>query len=198
MTSREALAVSILALFLLRWAEYWILRRPGPKEGVKSRANTALTLLFGSLVWIVAILEARFRESDPIWWLSGAGAVLYAFRLALKAVSVRTLGGAWSTEIEIRANHRLVREGPYRWIRHPIYLCNLLEPVAVAMCANGWIAGTMGALLMWPTLYCRLRKEEALLLETFGEAYETYRREVPALLPWPHGGRRVPTHAVRQ
>lgn len=198
MIARDVLAGSILTMFLLRWSEYWLLRRSGPKERVISRGNTLLTLVFGSLVWIVAILEAWLPEAEPIWWLTGAGAALYAFRFGLKVVSVRTLGRAWSTEIEIREDHRLVREGPYRWVRHPIYLCNLLEPIAVALCANGWIAGLLGILLMWPTLYYRLRREEAALIEKFGVAYERYQREVPALLPWPQGARGVPTQPAGQ
>jgi len=191
-STREILAGAILALFALRWVEYFALRTKTSSDKVLAKKNTIMTLLFGSAVWLTAGAEALLHSWEPVWVLSGAGGALYLLRFSLKLWAIRTLGAGWSTEIEIRDGHRLVRNGPYRWVRHPIYLCNILEPVAVAMIANGWVAALLGSLLMWPTLFVRLRREEIALRSHFREDYESYRRDVPALIPWKLPSREVP------
>jgi protein-S-isoprenylcysteine O-methyltransferase Ste14 len=185
MSVRLAWTVGISILFAVRWVEYLALRRKGPKGQVHSPWTTVAILIVGSGYWIAAAIEASLRDSDWIWWVSGIGIGAYAFRTAVKLWAVRTLGRAWSTEVEIQTTHRLVQEGPYRRVRHPIYLCNMLEPVAVALMANAPVAGLLGILMLWPVEIIRLRAEERALKGRFPEAYEEYQRSVPALIPVP-------------
>jgi protein-S-isoprenylcysteine O-methyltransferase Ste14 len=89
--------------------------------------------------------------------------------------------------VEIRDEHEFVREGPFRWVRHPAYLSMILELVAGGLILNAYWALGVAGLIFVPTLAWRLKLEEAALVEKFGEAYLQYRRCTPALLPlkWP-------------
>ncbi|HLG42406.1 MAG TPA: isoprenylcysteine carboxylmethyltransferase family protein [Planctomycetota bacterium] len=151
---------------------------------MRSRWTTVAILVFGSGYWIAGAIEAWLRDWELAWVLCGAGLALYLLRTFVKVWAVRTLGKAWSTEVEIQSTQRLAQDGPYRWLRHPIYFCNMMEPIAVALMANSPAAGIVGILTLWPIEWIRMRSEEKALREKFGAAYEEYQRQVPALVPW--------------
>jgi len=116
-------------------------------------------------------------------WISGMGAVIVAIRIWLKWWAMLTLGEYWSVQIEIRESHKLTKDGPYRYLRHPAYLSNLMEYLGVPFIANAYYT-LIGVLLIYlPLNLIRLRLEERELIRKFGEEYEDYRNKVPALFP---------------
>lgn len=183
MTHRGILAAAVLALLSARLLEFILLRPRRARGAVRAPWTTWANWILGSAFCFGAAYETTRAETEPLWGLCAAGAALYVLRLLLKLWSVRTLGDAWSNQIEVRREQPLVREGPYRWVRHPIYLGLFLEPVAVALIANAPVSGVAGVLVLWPLFWIRLRLEEAELRRHFGPAYETYAKEVPALVP---------------
>jgi protein-S-isoprenylcysteine O-methyltransferase Ste14 len=92
------------------------------------------------------------------------------------------IGRFWSGAVTLKADHALIRGGPYAWTRHPIYSGLLLALTGTAL-ARDSLGGFLGLALLFAGLVVKLRQEERLLLEHFGPAYETYRAEVPALIP---------------
>jgi protein-S-isoprenylcysteine O-methyltransferase Ste14 len=116
-------------------------------------------------------------------WISSIGLGIVAVRIWLKWWAIFTLGEYWSVQIEIRESHKLIKDGPYRYLRHPAYLSNLMEYLGVALIANAYYT-LIGVLLIYlPLNLIRFRLEEKELIRKFGEEYEDYRKEVPALLP---------------
>lgn len=94
----------------------------------------------------------------------------------------RHLGRFWSGAIATRADHQLVRSGPYRWLRHPLYTGMIGMFVGTAMVSGEWHA--LVGLVIGVFAYCRkIRLEERHLGGVFGEEYERYRRESWALIP---------------
>jgi protein-S-isoprenylcysteine O-methyltransferase len=79
-------------------------------------------------------------------------------------------------------DHDLVRHGPYRFLRHPLYSGDLAMLLGAAL-------GTVNMLLLalWPVsalgTYFLTRQEDALLASKFGAAYETYARRTGRLMP---------------
>jgi protein-S-isoprenylcysteine O-methyltransferase Ste14 len=117
---------------------------------------------------------------EPLRWV-GVGLVVLGVGIALWAIA--TLGRHYDLELEIHRDHELVRAGPYRFVRHPVYT-GLAVHFAGACLATGnllLIAGTL--LVTYPALYLRAKTEERLLRERFGAAYEEYAREVGMLVP---------------
>src|SRR5207244_2896946 len=117
----------------------------------------------------------------------GAGLVglgLGAGGVALHGWARRTLGPMWSGVVQVRAQHVLVERGPYRLVRHPIYLAGLLlaagsflaHPSPASACLGGGFA--VGVVL-------KAWLEERALRGVLGEEYARYAARVPALIPWP-------------
>lgn len=93
------------------------------------------------------------------------------------------LGGNWSGSVTLKENHELVRTGPYRLVRHPIYTGMLLA-VAGTACAIGQVRGVLGFALAFYALWHKSRIEERLMIDTFGESYRNYRTQVKGLIPF--------------
>jgi protein-S-isoprenylcysteine O-methyltransferase Ste14 len=97
--------------------------------------------------------------------------------------SIRALGKEWSFEARLVEGHRLVTAGPYGWVRHPIYAAMLGMLVATALVVSHWI-GLLAAVTFFAIgTTIRIRSEERLLRNQFGEEFEAYARRVPAILP---------------
>lgn len=134
-----------------------------------------LYLLAGrTLAWATVPLPAVAR------W---AGAGLGVAALALFAWVHRSLGVNYSWLLRVRAQHTLITDGPYRWVRHPMYSAFYLLHIAVALLsANAFIALTwLGGLTL--LLVRRVREEEAMLVEAFGAEYRRYMERTGRFLP---------------
>ena len=97
--------------------------------------------------------------------------------------AVRVLGRHWSLEARLLPGHRLVRDGPYARVRHPIYagMLGLFVGTGLSLTPLPVLLVSVGVYLLGTRL--RTRSEERLLRRQFGEEYVRYSREVPALLP---------------
>lgn len=115
--------------------------------------------------------------------VSALGTVMVLVRIWLKWWAMRTLGKYWSNQIEMRQSHKLIREGPYRYLRHPAYFSNVMEYIALPLIANAYYTLLFVALIYVPLNLTRLYLEEKELAKRLGDQYRQYQREVPALLP---------------
>ena len=97
--------------------------------------------------------------------------------------ALRVLGKQWSLQARVLEDHKLVREGPYRFVRHPIYSGMLGMIVAAGLAWNHWIGFLISLVLFGIGTAIRVRSEEKLLRERFGAAFEDYKRNVPAVVP---------------
>jgi protein-S-isoprenylcysteine O-methyltransferase Ste14 len=119
---------------------------------------------------------------EPLRWV---GLALIVLGIAFALWAIATLGRHYDVELEIHSDHELVRTGPYRFVRHPLY-SGLGLHFAGACLATGnllLIAGTL--LVTYPALLYRARVEERLLRDRFGAAYDEYARTVRMLVPLP-------------
>jgi protein-S-isoprenylcysteine O-methyltransferase Ste14 len=117
---------------------------------------------------------------EPLRW---AGLVLVVLGIAFALWAIATLGRHYDVELEIHRDHELVRTGPYRFVRHPLYT-GLGLHFAGACLATGNLVLFAGTLLVtYPALYLRAKTEERLLRERFGAAYDEYAKSVGMLVP---------------
>ncbi len=92
------------------------------------------------------------------------------------------LGRNWSSAPMIKEHHQLIRSGPYRLVRHPIY-SGILLALAGTCLANGKVGGVLSVALVWLAWIIKSRMEEEFMVRTFGAEYEEYRRTTGALFP---------------
>ena len=117
---------------------------------------------------------------EPLRWV---GLALIVLGVAFALWAIATLGRHYDLELEIHRDHELVRTGPYRFVRHPIYTGLALHFMGACLATGNLllIAGTL--LVTFPALFLRAKTEEGLLRERFGPKYEAYAREVGMLVP---------------
>ena len=87
--------------------------------------------------------------------------------------------------VTIREDHRLVTSGPYRYIRHPLYTMGLLLFSSLSLIAANWFM-MLGTVLAFVLVSLRLPKEEAALIEAFGDEYRAYMQRTGRFLPRLH------------
>jgi protein-S-isoprenylcysteine O-methyltransferase Ste14 len=94
------------------------------------------------------------------------------------------IGRLWSGSITRKADHYIVDTGPYALVRHPIYTGLILAIIATAA-AQATVTSILGAVLIAGGFWLKAKIEERFLTAELGvEAYGSYRRRVPMLLPF--------------
>jgi protein-S-isoprenylcysteine O-methyltransferase Ste14 len=164
------------------------------------RASTVV-LSLASLVpvvgFVVAMQPTTLIQSGRLpTWLFWPGATpnmiaaawigvwLGVLGLLLRLWAVLTLRQRYTRTLLVHDDHSMERRGPYRFVRHPGYLGSLLSHngIAFASCSIPIFVASISATLA--AYGYRIRVEEAMLVATFGERYEEYRRGVAALVPF--------------
>jgi len=93
------------------------------------------------------------------------------------------LGTNWSITLEVREQHRLITRGVYRRIRHPMYLALVLYSVGQALVIPNWVAGPANLIVFATLLALRVRAEERMMGEAFGDEYAVYSARTKRLVP---------------
>lgn len=125
-------------------------------------------------------LGTRFVPVDPFWaWL---GVAITAAGTGLAIWARWHLGANWSGVVTLKEGHELIRTGPYRMIRHPIYTGILLGLLGTAV-TIGEVRGLIALPVAWISFYMKARREESFLTQEFGPAFEEHRRHTGMFLP---------------
>jgi len=125
-------------------------------------------------------LSSRIFPDMPAVQITGA--IITFAGLAFTAWARTILGRNWSADVTIRQDHHLIRTGPYRWVRHPIYSGLLLAMLGTAIYL-GLLRGLAGTLIGLAAFRMKASLEEAFLTEQFGREYIEYKKKVKALIP---------------
>ncbi|HEY1932024.1 MAG TPA: isoprenylcysteine carboxylmethyltransferase family protein [Acetobacteraceae bacterium] len=186
---RHPLALLIPA-FWLAWIIYWFAASLSVKpvrrrESAASRATHVIPLLISAVLLgsprvAGPLLDGRFMTRSAASFFTGVA--LVAAGLLFSVAARVYLGGNWSGTVTLKQDHTLTRTGPYRYVRHPIYTGILLAILGSALALAEWRGLVALALVVFAFLR-KIRTEEQFMIEQFGEDYERYRREVPALVP---------------
>lgn len=140
-------------------------------------AALSISLLFSAAAFLLSLgpaLPALVALLGLVVGLTG---------LSLRLWAMRTLGRFFTMPITLDPQHRLVQDGPYRWIRHPSYTGNFLAALGMSI-IFGTAVGILVTLVLCFGIYAhRIRVEEATLAGHFGPTYQTYRAGTSRLLP---------------
>ncbi len=145
-------------------------------------ALSALGLSIIPLVWVFtgfpASADYPFRP-----WQAWLGLLVEIGFIALFIASHRQLGRNWSVTLEIRDKHKLVTDGLYRFVRHPMYSSFWLWAIAQALLLPNWIAGLSGLVGVAILYFSRVGKEEAMMRQAFGREYDDYSARTGRVFP---------------
>lgn len=178
-----AYAYLLIATGVIAWFYPFVPAHRGTAAArvVNSRSRWGLLLQFlaFSLLW-----QGHFwARSLPIWH-AVISVLLFSLAVIISWSSSRALAGQLRIDAALGADHRLVRSGPYALVRNPIYTSMLLVLCAIAVVISGWKLFIAALLLFVVGTEVRVRIEEGLLASYFGEEFQSYKRKVPAYLPF--------------
>jgi protein-S-isoprenylcysteine O-methyltransferase Ste14 len=111
------------------------------------------------------------------------GLALVGSGLILNLVAAGTLRRFYSSTLVIRSGHRLITHGVYRFTRHPIYLGVVMVSTGMAVTLSS-LYGFLIMLILIPIILNRIRMEERMLIDEFGDEYRTYRATTSKLIPF--------------
>lgn len=178
----------LIAVFWLLWLAVWIaasasVKRTRSRESRRAAFYNRAPVLIGAAMlvapqWLPAALTRRFLTGPE---LPALGTVLVFVGLAFALWARWHLGRNWSSAVVVKEGHSLIRSGPYRFVRHPIYSGMVLALFATAL-AIGEGRGFLGAGLILFGFVIKLWAEEERMRETFPE-YDDYARRTARLIP---------------
>lgn len=180
----------LMVLWALFWG-YWGMAalRTGKTERAEDKVSRLIHLgLVGSAFALVALEPLRI---GPMAWnilpqvmiLHILGIIIAALGMIFAVWARVHLGSYWSGTITIKADHRLIRSGPYALARHPIYT-GLLTGMTGTALSVGKLCGLTAMILIFIAYLRKIYIEETWLVDQFGSEYIQYQREVKAIIPF--------------
>ena len=190
----EFLPTLVFVGVLICWfvfAGVFLLRKkpPSPPDQKRDRGSlvgVALQGLSYAIVWGVhrPAFTPIVSGNGPIAIAAGVVAIVAAIgSVWLITSAVKTLGKEWSLTARLVEGHKLATSGPYAYVRHPIYTGMLGMLVATGLAISHLAALLAALVIFFIGTIIRVRSEERLLREAFGEQFENYARRVPAIVP---------------
>ena len=192
MTKTAALLVWVAGI-----VAWYVIRHPFSRKARKGAVTknmidvvewVVLTVLTLGLFVVPAIYAATGfpRAADRIFSpaVAWAGTTLMVASLWLFYRTHVDLGRNWSVSLKMRASHQLVTQGVYRYVRHPMYSSFLLMALAQLLLLPNWVGGGAGLVGTAFLLLMRMRREETMMLERFGDAYRDYGARTARIIPW--------------
>ena len=142
----------------------------------------AWTGFFIPLIWlaspVLSFAEYPLRRGPLV-----AGVICFVLGLWLFHKSHADLGTNWSITLEVREQQRLITQGVYRRIRHPMYSALVLYSIGHALVIPNWVAGPSNLVAFAILFSLRVHAEEQMMSEAFGDEYAAYAARSKRLVP---------------
>ncbi len=183
-------------VFVVLWAVNFFTRayfqmkaRGAQRASSKNERNARLGFRMLAIVYLVLILYsltswfdfAHLEFSDGLRWGGGLFFLMIYFILFVSCHVI--LGKHWSPLVEIHQDHVLMTTGPYRFVRHPMYLSFFLSSVGIFVLTANWLLFALYTLSVLFMYVARVGSEEEIMVEKFGDEYRDYMRRTGRLLP---------------
>jgi protein-S-isoprenylcysteine O-methyltransferase Ste14 len=116
-------------------------------------------------------------------WLTWVGVAMMICGIAFRRYVISFLGKFFTATVQIRKDHQLIKDGPYRYIRHPSYLGILILALGNGIALANWISLLLCIVLPATGIIRRIRVEEKELYIHFGEQYQDYSKRTWRIIP---------------
>jgi len=156
-------------------------KEPEGKIRYKCLSNVVIFTYLSSVTF--ALIEFIIFKKRLNIFVSLTGVAIAILGILLRRISIKKLGEYWSIHIKEVIGHKLIKDGPYRYIRHPYYLAVMLELVGIALYFNAFFAMSFILIVHFPLLLVRIHFEEKVLISQFGREYLYYKKTTGIFLP---------------
>ena len=183
------IAIAELCLCFVLWVLVFVIRhrQGGGGKAVVTAPAARLGIFLQGAAYAVLWSFSPISLGRSEWWPIGftiASMVLGPASVALAWSAVRHLGKQWRIQAALSADHELVRTGPYRLVRHPVYASMLGMLLATGFAWSSWPQLLAALAIFLVGTEIRVRAEDGLLAGRFGETFEAYRSRVRAYVPY--------------
>jgi protein-S-isoprenylcysteine O-methyltransferase len=171
------------------WAisEIWLSRRKYAATSARDHGTLRLLLvtIYASIFVAVWFSYAHLLPFSAAWRapLLYFGMGLMAVGLAFRWWAIRVLGRYFTVNVAIADDHRIVRDGPYRWLRHPSYTGALATFLGFGLCQGDVVSLLVVVIPVFSVFLRRITIEEHVLAEAFPIDYPAYAQQTHRLLP---------------
>ncbi|RLJ31284.1 protein-S-isoprenylcysteine O-methyltransferase Ste14 [Chryseobacterium sp. 7] len=178
--------ISMAAWFLTEFLYKNILK--SGKEDQKNKDKSTLNLLwlaipFSIVTSIIVSYNTHFPIVNTIWILY-LGELFILIGIIVRYIIIRSLGKYFTVDVTIRQDHKIKKEGFYRYLRHPSYAFSLLTSLGLGLYLNNWLSLIFAFVPPFLAFAYRIKVEEQALEEQFGEEYREYRKTTKKLIPF--------------
>jgi protein-S-isoprenylcysteine O-methyltransferase Ste14 len=154
----------------------------GADRGSLAVLWTTITLAILASIQVVSRGVARLPGPMLAWAAAGTAVLLAG--LALRWTAILTLRHAFTVDVAIAKDQRIIDHGVYGVLRHPAYTGSLVAFLGMALTYGDWLAGLVLILPITAAFLYRIHVEERALRAAFGEDYDRYARRTKRLVPF--------------
>ena len=157
--------------------------RPEKPVAVDPRARWGVALQTAGYFLVMLHSPAEWDHGIELWRML-AGSVFAVIAIFLFWSAVANLGRQWRIDAGLNADHELIQSGAYRIVRHPIYASMFAMLLADALWAGTLPGWPLAIVLFLAGIEVRIKIEDGLLRDRFGDRFTQWQRSVPAYLPF--------------
>lgn len=195
------MTITLVSIAKIAWAlgvaSWYALRVPFERKSKRLRVADARHRTARELA-LMAISTTGLGIVPAIYALSGwprfasyptsvaqiaAGIAVFALSLWLFQQTHQRIGRYWSVTLELKEEHKLITDGVYAKVRHPMYSAFFLWALAQAILLPNWIAGPAGLVGFGILFFFRVGREEEMMRGFFGAEYEAYMKRTKRIIP---------------
>ena len=145
------------------------------------------------LIWItifVAIfssIHVSLNYHFPILnniYIGYIGLTIIIIGTIFRLIIIKSLGEYFTVDVTIKNNHRLKKDGFYKFLRHPIYFVSLITFIGFGISLNNWVSLLIVFILITSIFIYRIKVEEKVLIQCFGDEYLEYKKSTKGLIPF--------------
>jgi protein-S-isoprenylcysteine O-methyltransferase Ste14 len=112
------------------------------------------------------------------------GLFLIVFGMCIRWIAILKLKQFFTVDVSIQQNHNIIKNGIYKYIRHPAYLGSLLSFFGLGLALLNWLSIIIIFLPILGSFMYRIKVEEKVLETELGEEYLNYSKNTKRLIPW--------------
>ncbi len=192
----ESIFRVILPLLILAFVAhrgYYINKHSRPEDDTMKKREEGIASKIASVLGMIGLIATITFVINPNWlawaslpvpaWLRWIGVAIALTGFALLQWAQITLGKSWSDKPRMMTEQALITDGPYRIIRHPIYTAFIFILGSTLFISANWLIGLSWIGMTVLEIISRIRFEEGLMLEYFGDQYREYMQKTGKLFP---------------
>jgi len=188
---KPELILNFKTLILLVSASVLWLSQPGfSKRDMNSnkqsdKLSILIILIASSVSVLSSVVEWAYFTTDQsqVNSLTIIGFILLMIGICFRVWSINVLGKNFTATVKITKEHELIKNGPYKFIRHPSYLGAFIAIIGCPVFLNDTYTIFISSIAMIIAYYFRITVEEKTLSNHFGKFYEDYKKDTYRLVP---------------